>query len=87
MNRMGEIDVFIVAGLTFLFTYALWGIDISLGAIGTGSMLININGYMQPYDLYHICVHILVLTWFFTLGYFMIRFHYVRWKSEQNNAD
>lgn len=82
MSILREIDVFIVAGLTFLYTYALWGIDISVGAIGTGAILLNIQGYMNPYDFYHFCLHLLVATWFITLGYFMIRFHHRRvWKG------
>ena len=84
MPGLREIDVFIVSSLTFLFTYAVWGIDISVGAIGTGAILKNLFGYANPYDFYHFNIHLLTFIWFFTIGYLCIRFHYARWKNEQN---
>lgn len=73
-----EIDVFIVAGLTFLFIYSLWGVDISVGAIGTGNILRNLSGYANPYDFYHFSIQLLVATWTFSVGYWCLRFHYNR---------
>lgn len=83
--RLKEIDVFIVMSLTFLFIYSIWGVDISVGAIGTGNTLINLSGYMNPYDLYHFSLQLLIATWIFSVGYWCIRFHYVRvWKNGQS---
>jgi len=83
MSRIREIDVFITASLTFLFVYAVWSIDISVGAITTGSYIITITGYSNAFNFYHNNIILLIAIFFMTIGYFLIRFHHIRtWKNE-----
>ena len=83
MDKIREMDVFITSGLTFLFMYAVWSIDISVGAIATKTHIITILGYSDAFNFYHNNIVLLITIFFVTMGYFLVRFHNMRvWKNE-----
>ncbi len=83
MNKIKEIDAFIISVLTFFFFYCLWSIDVSFGAIASGGTIITLSGIDNPYNFYHKNLIILIVIWFITLGYFLIKIHIGRSDYEQ----
>lgn len=77
-----EIDVFVFTGLVFLFTYSLWGIDISVGAMLSGGVILSVDGIINPVNYYHAHLLLSIYSFLSLIGWILFRIHYDRWKNE-----
>lgn len=81
--RINEFDAFILCGLTFLFTLAIWGIDVSIGAILSGGYVQTISGPWNPIDYYHQNMIMLFISLFSFIGWMLLKINYEAWKYEK----
>lgn len=85
--KIKEIDLLVVMGLTIFFMTAIWGIDVSFGAVFVNGIVRTIHGPQSPLDFYHANMVYAQLSFILTISWFSIRIHYDEWKKKKLFGD
>jgi len=78
-----ELNSLILFVLVSLFMYSIWQIDISFGAILTGSKVITASGYEDPMNWYHKHLSSSIYIMLAIIAFFLLNMHYRDWKADK----